>query len=143
MHLIEGPLPTAAISDMIAKAGANTENGAHSLFIGQVRSDEVEGKKVKAIEYSAYEEMVITEADKISKTILSEYDDVKGLEILHSRGIVGAGEISLLVIVSSGHRTQAFAACARAVELVKQRLPIWKKEIFADDSDRWKENEVS
>lgn len=143
MHLIEGPLPTTAVTDMITKAGANTENGAHSLFIGQVRSDMVEGKTVKAIEYSAYEEMVITEADKISKTILSEYDDVKGLEILHSRGIVAVGEISLLVIVSSGHRTQAFTACARAVELVKQRLPIWKKEIFADDTDRWKENEVS
>jgi len=142
MRFIDGPVPVAAVSEMIAKAGQNTESGAHSLFVGQVRRDEIEGKFVKAIEYSAYEEMVITEANKINKTILSEFDDIKGFEILHSKGLVSAGEISLLVIVSAGHRAQAFSACTRVVELIKDRLPIWKKELFEDDSGRWKENEV-
>jgi molybdopterin synthase catalytic subunit len=141
MHLIEGPVPPSAVAEIIAKVGTNTECGAHSLFVGQVRRDEVEGKSVKAIEYSAYLEMVITEADKINKTIFSEFDDVKNLEILHSKGLVRAGEISLLVMASAGHRTQAFSACARAVDLIKGRLPIWKKEIFEDESGRWKENE--
>ncbi len=139
MRFIDGPVPAAAVTEMVAKAGTNTESGAHSLFVGQVRRDEVDGRFVKAIEYSAYEEMVITEANKINKTIHSEFDDIKGFEILHSKGIVKAGEISLLVMVSAGHRAQAFSACTRAVELVKERLPIWKKEVFEDDSGRWKE----
>lgn len=139
MHLIAGPLSPSAIAEIIAKAGRNTENGAHSLFLGQVRSDIVEGKRVRAIEYSAYEEMVVSEANKIHKTILSEFDDVKSIEILHSKGIVDAGGISLAVMTSGGHREQAQKACARAVELIKTRLPIWKKEIFEDDTNQWKQ----
>jgi len=141
MRLINGPLTSAAISEIIAKGGENQECGAHSLFLGQVRRDSVEGKSVKAIEYSAFEEMVIMEADKINKSILSEFDDVKALEIIHSKGVVKSGEISMLVMVSAGHRDHASRACAKAVELIKERLPIWKKEIFEDDSAQWKENE--
>jgi len=141
MRLINGPLTSAAISEIIAKGGENQECGAHSLFLGQVRRDSFEGKSVKAIEYSAFEEMVIMEADKINKSILSEFDDVKALEIIHSKGVVKSGEISMLVMVSAGHRDHASRACAKAVELIKERLPIWKKEIFEDDSAQWKENE--
>jgi len=141
MRLINGPLTSAAISEIIAKGGENQECGAHSLFLGQVRRDSSGGKSVKAIEYSAFEEMVIMEADKINKSILSEFDDVKTLEIIHSKGVVKSGEISMLVMISAGHRDHAARACAKAVELIKERLPIWKKEIFEDDSAQWKENE--
>jgi molybdopterin synthase catalytic subunit len=85
--------------------------------------------------------MVIMEADKINKSILSEFDDVKAMEIIHSKGLVNSGEISMLVMISAGHRDHAARACAKAVELIKERLPIWKKEIFEDDSAQWKENE--
>jgi molybdopterin synthase catalytic subunit len=141
MHLIDGPLPPGVISDVVANAGNNTDSGGHSLFVGQVRRDLVDGKYVKAIEYSAYEEMVMSEADKIKKSILSEFDDIKKIEILHSRGIVNAGEISLVVLVSAGHRHDAINACRKAVELIKEKLPIWKKEIFEDNSELWKEND--
>ena len=57
----------------------------------------IEGKIVKAIEYSAYEGMVEAEADKIKKSVLEEFDDVRSIDIIHSTGIVKAGEISLLV----------------------------------------------
>lgn len=140
MRLINGPLTSAAISEIIAKGGENQECGAHSLFLGQVRRDVAEGKSVKAIEYSAFEEMVTMEADKINKSILSEFDDVKAFEIIHSKGVVKSGEISMLVMISAGHRDHASRACAKAVELIKERLPIWKKEIFEDDSAQWKEN---
>lgn len=141
MRLINGPLTSAAISEIIAKGGENQECGAHSLFLGQVRRDGADGKSVKAIEYSAFEEMVTMEADKINKSILSEFDDVKAFEIIHSKGVVKSGEISMLVMISAGHRDHASRACAKAVELIKERLPIWKKEIFEDDSAQWKENE--
>jgi len=141
MILIDGPLSPGTIAGIIEKAGNNTETGGHSLFIGEVRRDNVGGRSVRAIEYSAYEEMVVGEADKIRKLILSEFDDVKAIRILHSKGVVNAGEISLLVAVSAGHRHQAISACAKAVELVKERLPVWKKEIFDDNSDQWKQND--
>jgi molybdopterin synthase catalytic subunit len=141
MHLINGPVTTSVISGIIAKGGENQECGAHSLFLGQVRRDQTDGKYVRAIEYSAYEEMVIPEADKIFKLIMSEYDDVKAIEIIHSKGHVKAGEISLLVMVSAGHRDHSNKACAKAVELIKERIPIWKKEIFEDNSAQWRENE--
>ena len=141
MHLINGPVTPGVISEIIAKGGENKECGAHSLFVGQVRRDQANGKFVRAIEYSAYEEMVITEADKIYKSILSEFDDVKTIEIIHSKGLVKAGEISLLIMVSAGHRDHASKACAKTVELIKEKLPIWKKEIFEDNSGQWIENE--
>jgi len=133
MRLINGPVSTVAISEIIKKGKINIDCEAHSLFLGQVRRDQREGKYIKAIDYSAYEEMVIMEADKINKTILSEFDDVKAIEIIHSKGLVQAGEISLLIMVSAGHRDQASKACAKAAELVREKLPIWKKEVFEDD----------
>jgi molybdopterin synthase catalytic subunit len=141
MRLIDGPVTTSAISGAIAKGGENPDSGAHSLFLGQVRRDQIEGKFVKAIEYSAFEEMVIMEADKINKTIVSEFDDVKSIEIFHSKGLVRTCEISLMVMVSAGHRDQASKACAKAVALINEKLPIWKKEIFEDDSQNMRENE--
>lgn len=141
MHLIDGPVSPGAISEIITKAAENHDCGAHSLFLGQVRRDQTQGKFVKAIEYSAFEEMVVMEADKINKSVLSEFNDVKALEIFHSKGTIKAGEISLFVMVSAGHRDHASKACAKAVELIKEKLPIWKKEVFEDESEQWKQNE--
>jgi len=133
MRLNNGPVLPGTISEIIAKSEKNFNCGAHSLFLGQVRRDQIEGKYVKAIEFSAYEEMVIKEANKINKTLLSEFDDIKAIEIIHSKGVVKAGEISLVVMVSAGHREHAIKACAKAVELIKEKLPVWKKELLEED----------
>ena len=136
--LINGPLEQIAITQLFEKMRDRTDSGGHSVFFGQVREDTIKGKKVKAIEYSAYEGMVEVEADKIIKSVLSEFKDVKSIDILHSTGIVRAGELSLFVLVSAGHRTQAMEACSKTVELIKEKLPVWKKEIFEDESHQWK-----
>ena len=139
-YLINGPITQKVITHLMEKMGEKTDSGGHSVFLGQVRADEINGKKVKAIEYSAYEGMVKVEADKIKETILSEFGEAKSIEIIHSTGIVKAGEISLFVLVSAGHRHQAIHACSKTVELIKEKLPVWKKEIFDDDSQEWKQN---
>ena len=133
MRLIKGPVTAGIISELIAKGGERKECGAHTLFLGPARTALSGSRHVRAIEYSAYEEMVIMEAEKISKTVQSEYDDVRALEIIHSKGVVNAGEISLVVLVSAGHTEQATGACAKIVGLVKEKLPIWKKEILEDE----------
>ena len=136
--LIEGPVGEKVLTGLIAELGKETSTGGHSLFLGQVRADVVNGKTVKAIEYSAYGKMVNAEAEKIMVEIMEEFDDIESMEIIHSSGIVMAGEISLLILVSAGHRQQATEACTKTLELVKERLPIWKKEIFQDGTHEWK-----
>lgn len=137
-YLTEGPVSGDIILNLIKTVSGKTDSGGHMIFLGQVRADEINGKKVRAIEYSAYAELVVLEAEKIKNIILSEFSDVKSVNIVHSTGIVNAGEISLLVFVSAGHRHHAILACSKTVELIKENLPVWKKEIFEDNSHLWK-----
>lgn len=137
-YLVSGPVSHEVVTSLIEMIGKLSDAGGHSFFLGQVRADDIQGKIVKAIEYSAYEGMVRAEAEIIKKSVMEEFDDVKAIEIIHSTGIVKSGEISLLVAVSAGHRKQAMEACSKTVELIKERLPVWKKEIYADDSHTWK-----
>jgi molybdopterin synthase catalytic subunit len=137
-YLIDGPISHDVIASLLNKMSEKSDSGGHSFFLGQVRADIIEGKIVRAIEYSAYESMVKDEADKIIRSVLAESDDVKSIDMLHSTGIVKAGEISLLVAVSAGHRKQAMEACSRTVEMIKERLPVWKKEVYEDNSHTWK-----
>ena len=140
-YLIEGPVTSGIIVSLIEKMATDKNSGGHSYFLGQVRADVIDGKTVMAIEYSAYESMVKVQADKIVISILSEFNDVRTVRILHSTGIVKAGEVSLAVLVSAGHRKQAIDACAKTVELIKDLLPVWKKEIFDDNSHAWRDNQ--
>lgn len=140
-YLVSGPVSPHLINTFVNEAGTRSDTGGHSIFLGQVRADEMNGRIVTAIEYSAYEPMVAAEAEKIIAGILSEFTDVRSIKIIHSTGLVKAGEISLLVFVSAGHRRQAIDACSAAVEKIKENLPVWKKEIFDDSSTVWKSND--
>ena len=139
-YLINGPITQEVIVLRLKELGTRKNTGGHSIFLGQVRADIIDGKEVKAIEYSAYEQMVNAEAGNIIQEIINEYNDVDSIDLLHSTGIVRSGELSLFVMVSAGHRDHATNACRQLVELLKKRLPVWKKELFADESYRWKEN---
>lgn len=140
IYLVNGPLQPDLIGKYISLLSSSRESGGHSIFIGQVREDLVDGKKVKAIEYSAYDDMVAGEAEKIIKLTSDAFPDVHNIEILHATGIVRAGEISLFVLVTAGHRDQAIRACRHVVEMIKINYPVWKKEILDDESHQWKEN---
>jgi molybdopterin synthase catalytic subunit len=136
--LVEGPIKSSLISEYINTLSDNTSSGAHSVFLGQVRNDKINERTVEAIEYSAYKDMVEKEAVKIRDTVMAAYSDVNDVVILHSTGIVKAGELSLFVLVTAGHRDQATRACRDTVEMIKENYPVWKKELFDDDSHRWK-----
>lgn len=136
-YLTEGPVTPDRIASEIKNLGMRKDTGGHSIFLGQVRDDVTDGRRVRAIEYSAYKEMVSVEAGKIKKLIFSEFSDILEITIIHAIGSVKAGEISMFVLVSAGHREHAIRACRQTVELIKERLPVWKKEIFEDDSYKW------
>ncbi len=138
--LINGPISPALILKGLECFNSQTDSGGFSIFLGQVRRDDVDCKQVKAIEYSAYEAIVNKEADKILSCIRKEFSEVKLIKLFHSVGTVNTGEISLAVMVSAVHRDQAMQACSKIVELVKENLPIWKKEIFTDYTYRWEKD---
>lgn len=139
--LIQGPIKQELVSQIIAETNQGSV-GAQSIFLGQVRNDILEGKKVLLIDYSAYEEMVQKETNKIFAHIKQKYDDVRRVYIRHSIGKVKAGEHSLFVFVACGHRRQAFKAVEEIVDLIKEKLPVWKKEVLDDGNHVWTENEL-
>ena len=79
--------------------------------------------------------MVIKEANNITKTILSEFDGIRSIEIVHSTGQVKAGEISMVVMISAQNTEHASKACVKAVDLIKEKLPVLKKELFEEASE--------
>lgn len=108
----------------------HTSCGAAALFIGQVR-DNNKGKKVKAIEYSAYEKMALKQMEKTVRTAKNKFR-VKNILMVHRIGKLRVGEISLVVAVFSPHREEAFEALRFCVEGIKHQAPIFKKEFFSD-----------
>ncbi|RBN49247.1 molybdenum cofactor biosynthesis protein MoaE [Flavobacterium psychrolimnae] len=136
---IEGAIHPTFISDSIAKHSSKKDIGAHSIFLGQIRQDVIDGATVQAIEYTAYETMALDKMHEIREAVFSKYD-LTCMHVYHSLGVVNAGEICLFVFTSSKHRTVAMEACNEIVERIKAELPIWGKEIFNDESYQWKVN---
>jgi molybdopterin synthase catalytic subunit len=136
---IEGAINPTFISDSIAKHSSKKDIGAHSIFLGQIRQDVIDGSTVQAIEYTAYETMALDKMHEIREAVFSKYD-LTCMHVYHSLGVVNAGEICLFVFTSSKHRAVAIEGCNEIVERVKAELPIWGKEIFNDESHQWKVN---
>lgn len=136
---VEGPISAAFVADSIAKHSSKTDIGAHSIFLGQVRKDRLEGQDVVAIEYSAYTEMAEEKLLEIREDIFAKYP-LTCMHIYHSLGRVEAGEICLFVFTSAVHRREAMDACSEIVERIKQEVPVWGKELFENDQYSWKEN---
>ncbi len=136
---VDGPISPEKIATSIAHHQVKTNIGAHDIFLGQVRADEIEGKTVTAIDYSAYEEMAELEFHKIREAAFEKFD-LTCMHIYHSRGIVPVGQICLFVFTSSAHRKEAMDACRFLVEEIKAKVPVFGKEMFEDGEHVWKEN---
>ncbi len=136
---IDGAISSAFIADSIAKHQTKTSIGAHNIFLGQVRADEVNGKKVSAIEYTTYEEMANKKFHEIREATFEKYN-LTCMHIYHSIGNVNAGEICLFVFVSATRRKEVFPAIEFVVNEIKAQVPIFGKEVFEDESHQWKSN---
>ena len=109
--------------------------GGSVLFLGSVRRSEEDGP-VAAIEYSAYEEMVAAELERILAEAQQRWPGAK-LAALHRVGTIPAGEPSIGIAAAMPHRAEAFAACRYVIEEVKRRVPVWKREVFDDGRRDW------
>lgn len=110
------------------------EYGGLATFLGLVRNHH-EGRGVRGIEYSAYEEM----AESVSEAVVIEATARWPVRIglLHRLGDLEVGDIAVAIAAASAHRDEAFAACRYVIEEVKRRVPIWKRELFADGTVQW------
>ena len=136
---VDGPISPSFIGESIAKHSSKKEIGAHSIFLGQIRNDVIDGKMVKAIDYTTYEAMAHDNFHAIREAAFEKYA-LTCMHIYHSLGRVLTGEISLFVFTSSRHRQDAIQACTYIVDRIKSEVPVWGKEIFDDESYSWKEN---
>lgn len=136
---IHGPIDPNSIAESIARHSAKTAIGAHELFLGQVRADRIDGKDVIAIDFSAYEEMALKEMKAIREETFSKWP-LACLHVHHSIGPIRAGELCFMVFASAAHRKEAREAVAFVTDQVKQRLPIFGKEMFASGDHAWKVN---
>ena len=136
---IEGAIEPVFIAESIAKHQTKTNIGGHSIFLGQVRADVIDGRSVSAIEYTTYNQMALEKMDQIREEIFSKYS-ITCMHVYHSLGKIAAGQVCLFVFTSSKHRKVAIDACEETVERIKAELPVWGKEIFEDETYQWKEN---
>jgi molybdopterin synthase catalytic subunit len=137
---IQGAIPAEFVGKLIAEHQFQTNIGAYDIFLGQVRADEIEGRTVSAISYTAYEAMANKKAKEI-KQRAEEHHGLSSLCIYHSLDAVKAGEICLLVFASAPHRKQVFEGLRQAVEEIKAELPVFGKELWTDETESWKVNQ--
>lgn len=120
----------AALADAVGDAAA----GAVVTFAGVVR-DHDHGRPVTGIEYVAHPDA----ARVLARVVVAVAADapVDAVAVVHRVGPLGVGDCALGVAVSAAHRQEAFAAAARLVDEVKEQLPVWKRQVFADGTHEW------
>jgi molybdopterin converting factor subunit 1 len=114
----------------LARRLCASEDGAVVIFEGVVRNHS-HGRATLYLEYEAYEPMAVHKMEEIGREAKEKFP-IDGLGIVHRLGRLEIGETSVVIVVTSAHRRAAFEACQYAIDRLKQVVPIWKKEYFAD-----------
>ena len=128
-YLIDSPI------EEFEKFTISPQAGAQVSFNGLVRNRN-EGRDVKGLSYSAYEELAIKEGEKIMKEARARFEII-GMRAIHRIGELKIGESAVLVEVTSEHRREAFDACHWIIDEIKHRVPIWKKEQYISGESEW------
>jgi molybdopterin synthase catalytic subunit len=113
--------------------------GGVVTFVGMVRATADDGRSVRGLLYEAFEPMAIAEFEAIAAEAQERFGALR-VAIVHRIGSLTVGDAAVAIAVSAEHRRAAFEACEYAIDEVKRRAQIWKKEIYADGSEQWKPN---
>lgn len=127
----EDPIDLAEHEELVAHQSA----GAVVGFSGVVR-DHDGGRGVTRLEYSAHPsaEAVLAE---VAAEIAATSEGIRAIAVSHRVGPLEIGDAALVAAVAADHRRAAFDTCARLVDVVKERIPVWKHQFFGDGSDEW------
>jgi molybdopterin synthase catalytic subunit len=134
-YLVRGSIEASSL----LKRVSDETRGGTVLFCGTVRAGPDDGP-VKAIEYSAYDQMAESEFDRIVAEVVDRWPDVR-VALEHRLGKVPLGEASIVIAAAAPHRADAFDACRYVIDETKVRVPIWKREYLDDGETRWRSNE--
>ncbi len=135
---------SATNTDPMGKADATrtnphrTADATRTEPFGATNTDPMAHDRVKAIHYTAYEEMALEKMQEIRSSLFERYP-LTSIHVYHSLGLVPAGAISLLIFTAAPHRRTAIDACTELVESIKTHLPIWGQEL-SDNLSHWKTN---
>jgi molybdopterin synthase catalytic subunit len=133
--ITDQPIQTAAVEAAVARP----EAGAILTFSGVTR-DNFGGRPVTGLSYEAYEPMALSVMTEICEEAAARWPGTR-VAMVHRIGALAVGEVSVVIAVSTPHRADSYAASRFAIDALKERVPIWKKEHYADGGDAWKENQ--
>jgi molybdopterin synthase catalytic subunit len=125
------PLSVDSALAAVADPGA----GGTCVFVGTVRDRSDQGE-VTGLTYEAWDELAVHRLTEIAEELLRTWR-LRRVALLHRTGELAVGEASVVVAVSAAHRAEAFEACRRAIERLKQDVPIWKKEGLRSGEANW------
>lgn len=120
--------------DEVLAAVTDPAAGGTALFIGTVR-DHDGGRSVRRLDYSAHPSAEAT-LRAVAEKIVSDFP-VVALAAVHRVGELQIGELAVVVAVSCPHRAEAFAACRRMIDDLKETVPLWKHQVFTDGTQEW------
>lgn len=123
-------------ADPLVSQLVTAEAGAVVTFVGVVRGNS-EGRQVLHLEYEAYPGMAEAVMQQIAEEVRARWPDVQGVAITHRVGRLEVGETAVVIALSAAHRPSVFDALHYTIDRVKEIVPIWKKEVWADGSE-WK-----
>lgn len=126
----ESPLDVAEHEAAVADSAA----GAVVCFAGVVR-DHDGGRDVVALDYEGHPSAGAVLGEVAAG--IAVLPGVIAVAVSHRIGPMGVGDVALVAAISSAHRAEAFAACSQLVDDVKERIPVWKRQVFADGTDEW------
>jgi molybdopterin synthase catalytic subunit/molybdopterin converting factor small subunit len=137
---VSGGSVTGLTPDPIDVAGLETavaapSRGALVTFVGRARMTADDGREVLELEYEAYDEMALATLDEIAGEAEARWP--VAVAVVHRTGRVPIGEAAVAIVTAAPHRAEAYEANRFVIEAIKERLPIWKRERFADGSE-WK-----
>jgi molybdopterin synthase catalytic subunit len=129
--LVEHPLNIASLTDEVSSPAC----GATSVFLGTVRNLN-EGRAVTGIEYTSYSAMAVAELGRIVKEAAERFSTER-IVVEHRIGALTLGEVSVAIAVAHERRAPAMDASRYIIEQIKKRVPIWKREHYADGTREW------
>jgi molybdopterin synthase catalytic subunit len=129
--LTDQPILLAEHQELVSHQAA----GAVVGFVGMIR-DHDNGRHVVKLEYSAHPSAADVIAEVVAD-VAAHSAGTRAIAASHRIGVLQIGEAALVAAVAADHRQAAFATCAELVDAIKERLPVWKRQIFADGTDEW------
>ncbi|ASQ85015.1 molybdenum cofactor biosynthesis protein MoaE [Mycobacterium intracellulare] len=129
--MTEQPILLAEHEELVGHQSA----GAIVGFVGMIRDHDV-GRRVVRLEYSAHPSAAQVMADVVAD-VAAQSSGVRAVAASHRVGVLHIGEAALVAAVAADHGQAAFTTCARLVDTIKARLPVWKHQFFADGTEEW------